>query len=172
LETVWAALHPDAPTGSTPNSLALSPDEKTLFVANADNNVVAVFDVRTPGHSRSLGFIPVGWYPTSVRVTPDGRHLLVANGKGGGSRANPLGPQPCVRSQTNSVVELIARLFPGSLSVIDIPSRSKFERELKSLTAQAYRCMPQKAEENATKHSTDNPVPRRVGDPSPIKYVF
>ncbi len=47
-----------------------------------------------PGKSRSLGFIPVGWYPTSVRVTPDGRHLLVANGKGLTSKANPLGPQP------------------------------------------------------------------------------
>src|ERR1019366_10473094 len=77
LETVCAALYPKAPPGSTPNSLALSPDEKTLFVANADNNTVAVFDVAKPGKSRSLGFIPLGWYPTSVRVTPDGKHLLV-----------------------------------------------------------------------------------------------
>ncbi len=60
LETIWAALYPQAPPGSTPNSLALSPDEKTLFVANADNNIVAVFDVATPGKSRSLGFIPGG----------------------------------------------------------------------------------------------------------------
>jgi DNA-binding beta-propeller fold protein YncE len=34
------------------------------------------------GKSRSLGFIPSGWYPTSVRVTPDGKTLLVVNGKG------------------------------------------------------------------------------------------
>ena len=57
---------------------------------------MAVFDVSTPGKSRSLGFIPVGWYPTSVRVTPDGKHLLVANGKGLTPKANPLGPQPGV----------------------------------------------------------------------------
>jgi len=50
--------------------------EQTLFIANADNNLVAVFDVSTPGKSRSLGFIPVGWYPTSVRITPDGKELL------------------------------------------------------------------------------------------------
>jgi len=31
LETIWAALFPDAPCGSTPNSVALSPDEKTLL---------------------------------------------------------------------------------------------------------------------------------------------
>src|SRR6185503_11453317 len=82
LETLAASLYPGLPPGSTPNSLALSPDERTLFVANADNNNVAVFDVSEPGKSRSLGFIPVGWYPTSVRVTPDGKRLLVANGKG------------------------------------------------------------------------------------------
>ena len=102
LETIWAALYPQAPPGSTPNSLALSPDEKTLFVANADNNIVAVFDVSTPGKSRSLGFIPVGWYPTSVRVTPDGKHLLVANGKGITPKANPLGPQPGVKRTSGS----------------------------------------------------------------------
>ena len=45
----------------------------------ADNNIVAVFDVSVPGKSRSLGFIPAGWYPTSVRVTPDGKHLLTGD---------------------------------------------------------------------------------------------
>ena len=93
-ETLEASLSPAALPGSTPNSLALSPDNTKLFVANACNNNIAVFDVAAIGHSRSLGFIPVGWYPTSVRVTPDGRRLLVANGRGLISKANPKGPQP------------------------------------------------------------------------------
>ena len=71
-ENLDASLFPAALPGSTPNSLALSPDDQKLFVANACNNNVAVFDVSAAGHSRPLGFIPVGWYPTSVRVTPDG----------------------------------------------------------------------------------------------------
>src|SRR5664279_6596344 len=123
LETVWAALYPKAPPGSTPNSLALSPDEKMLFVANADNNTIAVFDVEKPGKSRSLGFIPVGWYPTSVRVTPDGKHLLVANGKGLTPKANPLGPQPGVKASSDASVQLISRLFQGTLSIIDLSPR-------------------------------------------------
>ena len=94
IETLLAELQPSSPPGNTPNSLALSPDEKTLFVANANINTVAVFDVSELGKSRSLGFIPVGWYPTSVRVTPDGKHLLIANGKGLTSKANRYGPQP------------------------------------------------------------------------------
>ena len=93
-DTLWATLYPNSPRGSTPNSLALSPDEKTLFVANANINAVAVFDVSSVGHGRSLGFIPTGWYPTSVRVTPDGRRLLVVNGKGNKAMADPDGPQP------------------------------------------------------------------------------
>jgi len=86
-----------------------------LFVANADNNVVAVFDVGNPGKSRSLGFIPVGWYPTSVRVTPDGKHLLVANGKGLTSKANPNGPQPGVNVPAETTVQFIGRLFKGHI---------------------------------------------------------
>jgi YVTN family beta-propeller protein len=173
LETVWAALYPQAPPGSTPNSLGLSPDGKTLFVANADNNTVAVFDVAKPGKSRSLGFIPVGWYPTSVRVTPDGRHLLVANGKGLTSKPNPHGPQPGVKSDDAEPVQYIARLFQGSLSIIDLPPRKEFERQLAGYTAQAYRCTPLKADASVSAQSAaDNPIPRQPGLPSPIKYCL
>jgi DNA-binding beta-propeller fold protein YncE len=173
IETIWAALYPQSPPGSTPNSLALSPDEKTLFVANANINVVAVFDVSTPGKSRSLGFIPVGWYPTSVRVTPDGKHLLIANGKGGISRANPLGPQPALNLNTNRTVEYIASLFRGTLSVIELPSRKNFEQQLKEYTARAYDCTPLNATAQVTApRPPDNPIPLAPGQPCPIKYVF
>jgi YVTN family beta-propeller protein len=173
IETIWAALHPQSPPGSTPNSLALSPDEKTLFVANANINVVAVFDVGAQGKSRSLGFIPVGWYPTSVRVTPDGKQLLVANGKGVIPKANPLGPQPAVNTNTNRTVEYIASLFRGTLSIIDLPSRAKFEKQLKEYTADAYRCSPLNASAQVTApRPSDNPIPLLPGQPCPIKYVF
>jgi YVTN family beta-propeller protein len=68
IETLSAALYPDAPPGSTSNGLALSTDEKTLYIANADNNCLAVFDVSKSGQSKSNGFIPTGWYPTNVKV--------------------------------------------------------------------------------------------------------
>jgi DNA-binding beta-propeller fold protein YncE len=173
LETIWAALYPKAPPGSTPNSLALSPDEKTLFVANADNNTVAAFDVEKPGKSCSLGFIPVGWRPTSVRVTPDGKHLLVANGKGLTPKANPLGPQPGINRSTDQEVQYIARLFQGTLSIIDLPPRKEFEAQLAGYTAQAYRCSPLKPDASVSApHPADNPVPLQPGKPSPIKYCL
>ena len=81
-ELFHTALFPRAPEGSTPDALAIAPDGRTLFVANADNNCIAVFDVSEPNHTQVKGFIPTGWYPTAVAVTPDCKQLLVGVGKG------------------------------------------------------------------------------------------
>ena len=75
------------PEGSTPNALALY--ETKLYVAEGDNNAVAVFDLAT---GKLTGRIPTDWYPTAVIGA--GRELLVLNGKGHGSHANPGGPTP------------------------------------------------------------------------------
>ena len=94
VERIGVALSPQAPPGSTPNALALSPDGATLLVANADNNTVAVVDVTRPGESRFEGFIPTGWYPTGVAFDRSGERVLVLSGKGLAGAANPRGPQP------------------------------------------------------------------------------
>jgi DNA-binding beta-propeller fold protein YncE len=75
--------------GSNPNSLALSPDERTLYVTNGGANSVAVIRLsRDPAHAPSevVGLIPTGWYPNSVSVSRDGATLYVVNGK---SNAGP-----------------------------------------------------------------------------------
>jgi DNA-binding beta-propeller fold protein YncE len=167
LEVLNAALYPDAPNGSTTNSLALSPDEKKLYVANADNNCLAVFDVSKPGESHSLGFIPTGWYPTSVRAT--GTKILVANGKGFASQANPDGPQPTFKKEDHRGGQYIGALFLGTLSFIDAPDK----QTLAVWSKQVYDNTPYtKEKERNAAGEPGNPVPMRVGDPSPIKYVF
>ena len=173
IETIWAALHPQSPSGSTPNSLALSPDGRTLFIANANINTVAVCDVSVRGQSRSMGFIPTGWYPTSVRLTPDGKRLLIANGKGNASKANPAGPQPGKKTAPNTVVEYIGGLFKGSVSIVDIPPRPEFEKQLEAFTATAFRCSPLLKDNAPTgKRPENNPIPGRLGDSSPIKHCI
>ena len=176
IETVSAALYPTKLTGSTTNALALAPDEKTLYIANADNNCLAVFNVSVPGKSSSLGFIPTGWYPTNVKTL--GKKILVANGKGFSSLANPAGPQP-VKATDNSgshtgvtekkEVQYIGGLFKGTLSFIDRPN----EAELKVYSKQVYANSPfTKQLETQAKGEPGNPVPTRLGEKSPIKYVF
>ncbi len=143
METLYAGLRPDLPPGATPNSVALSPDDSLLFIANANVNNVAVFDVSEIGKSRSLGFIPCGWYPTSVRVSIDGRKLFIANGKGGTSFANPYGPQPAPRPKHHPPVQYSGDIMQGTLSVIELPQkRDELEAAMKSWTATALACSP------------------------------
>ena len=175
IETLNAALYPDAPTGSTTNAVALSEDEKTLYIANADNNCLAVFDVSNPGMSRSKGFIPTGWYPTAVRVL--GNTLFVANGKGFSSFANPHGPDaPGDKSNLTyqggshrAKEQYIGGLFHGTMSMIPVPT----EAQLGIYSQAVYANTPYKKEfELFTKGQVGNPIPQTVGEPSPIKHVF
>ncbi len=177
LETLNAALYPDAPAGSTSNGLALSADEKTLYIANADNNCLAVFDISRPGFSQSKGFIPTGWYPTNVKVI-NGK-IFVSNGKGFSSQANPYGPNPLRKREeviyqggdkTKPIdVQYIGGLFKGTMSIIKEPGES----QLGIYSRAVYQNTPyNKEREKASKGEMNNPVPMKVGDASPIKYVF
>ena len=71
--------------GLVPDALAVSPDQRSLYVAEAGLNSIAVYDVSHPYAPRFRGRIPTGWYPTAVTVSPDGRQLYVTNSKGAGS---------------------------------------------------------------------------------------
>jgi DNA-binding beta-propeller fold protein YncE len=74
---VMAPLLPqrlDKYTGANPNSVALSPDEKQLWVTNGNLNCISVIALNDPPvKSTILGLIPTGWYPNSVSFgTPTG----------------------------------------------------------------------------------------------------
>jgi hypothetical protein len=56
--------------------------------------------------------------------------------------------------------------------VIDLPGREKFEAQLKQHTARAYQCMPRTPSATNTTNLDGNPIPRKVGDLSPIKYCI
>ena len=177
IENLNTALYPDAPAGSTTNSVALSADEKTLYIANADNNCLAVFDVSAPGKSKGKGFIPTGWYPTCVRTAKN--KILVANGKGMTSMANPYGPNPARRGEEvvyqeggkehTVKVQYIAGLFRGTMSILNTPD----EKQMGVFSKAVYGNTPYtKDKELKSEGAPGNPVPAKVGDPSPIKYVF
>jgi YVTN family beta-propeller protein len=128
--------------GSNPNSLALSPDEKTLYVTNSGTNSVAVIALdkdKDSDDSRVIGLIPTGWYPTSVSVSKSGATLYVVNGK------SVPGPNPKACRTTLSTVtddrpcaatgQYILQLEKGGFSVIPRPDAV----ELRELTQQVAR---------------------------------
>lgn len=170
-ETLSASLYPQAPPGSTPDSLALGPGDAELYVANARNNNLAIFDVSSPGHATARGFIPVGWYPTCVRVAGAGRQLVVTNGKGISSTPNPGGPFPGdVRSR--NVSQYVARLLTGTVSLLDLPAAAERPAGFARWTRLAYACSPGNAAGEPRGAGGGGPIPSRLGDPSPIRHVI
>ncbi|MFI5104248.1 MAG: YncE family protein, partial [Terriglobales bacterium] len=128
--------------GSNPNSLALAPGEKTLYVTNGGTNSVAVIALgkdKDLDDSRVIGLLPTGWYPTSVSVSGSGETLYVVNGK-----SNP-GPNREACRKTFTVVsddrpcaaagEYILQLEKGGFSVLPRPDAA----ELRELTRQVAR---------------------------------
>lgn len=166
-EQIRVSLGADAPAGSTPNGLALSPDGKTLLVANADNNTVAMADVSKPGAATVLGWIPVGWYPTNVLFDRDGQRLFVLDGKGFSGAANPRGPQP---GGARIEAQYSGAMFEGAISTIPTPNAAALAR----MTATVRELTPYSDATRLAPASAPgaSPIPRRVGDPSPIKHVF
>ena len=169
VETLNSAISPQLPPGSTPNSLALSSDGRRLYVANADNNYVAVFDISEMGQSKSLGFIPVGWYPTAVRILKSTGQIVVANGKGLASAANPQGPKPGHPELPFDVHQYIGQMFQGTLSIIPEPNLQK----LSNWTRRVYENVPfsRKTVKKAPS-SKVVPVEHNGQKSSVLKYVF
>jgi YVTN family beta-propeller protein len=177
IETLNAALYPGSPEGSTTNGVALSADNKTLYIANADNNCLAVFDVSKPGNSKSKGFIPTGWYPTCVRVI--GKDIWVTNGKGFSSLPDPYGPNPLKKREKvvykqgdaphPNMQYIGGGLLMGTMSVINEPT----EKQQADYTASVYKNTPYDISKSLSADiPAGNPIPAKVGDASPIKYVF
>ncbi len=107
--------------GATPTGLALSRDEKRLFVTLADMSAVAVVDLP---EGKLIGYIPVGWYPTAVAVSPDGKRLFVANAKG----VNRRNPNPTADPTKANRQQYILNVIEGTVSTIPVPSRKELER--------------------------------------------
>lgn len=123
--------------GSNPNSLALSADEKMLYVTNGGTNSVAVIALdKDFDDSHVVGLIPTGWYPTSVSVNKSGTMLYVVNGK------SMPGPNPKACRKTFATAsddrpcaaagQYILQLEKGGFAVIPRPDAA----ELRLLTQQ------------------------------------
>ena len=160
LETLATAIRSTPLPGVTPDSLTLSPDGRTLYVANAYTNNVAVFSVADVAASRALGFLPTGWFPTGVRLSPDGRHAFVLTARG--LEAKPDSPGwKGGRHDINS-------LYEGSLALITLGQDEAFRAALAEWTAIAESLHPVAAPVREPGH----PIPAAVGQPSPIRYVI
>jgi hypothetical protein len=101
VERIDVRLREDGLPGASPEGLALSDDEQTLYVANAHSNAVAVVllsdkvrgrmkaaKMASVPKSKILGFIPTGQYPSAIAFA-DGK-IFIGNGKGTGFESSSM----------------------------------------------------------------------------------
>src|SRR5450432_645350 len=168
IERVSTALTPNSPEGSTPNALALDRENQMLFIANADNNDVAVVRVAERAKSEVLGFLPVGWYPSALAIQAG--KLYVGNSKGMGSYSDirgpgsPLPPGP----EGNGSVKSLQK---GSVEIVDL---TQLKTKLPAWTKQVYNNTPYHDDQLVAAKAPAAPtvIPREVGVGSPIKHVL
>jgi YVTN family beta-propeller protein len=119
------------PVGSSPNSLALSPVESTLYVTNSGSNSVAVIDLDGGCHGHVRGLIPTAWFPNSVSVSRDGKMLYVVNGKSnagpntkqctGTSPSNTFAPGCPASLQNGSANQYVWQLTKAGFLTVPVP---------------------------------------------------
>jgi YVTN family beta-propeller protein len=152
IERIDVRLAENALPGSSPEGVALSEDEKTLYVANAHSNAVAVValsekarggksEARSENSAKSkiLGFIPTGQYPSAVAVA-DGK-LFIGNGKGTGfepssMRANnsgftpnpPNAAFPSNKEKNRQGGQYSGSIVSGNISIIALPDEPVLAR--------------------------------------------
>ena len=148
--------------GIIPFGLALSPDQKRLFVAEAGINAVAVIDTHD---GRVLGHIPAGWFPSKVAVSREGRFLLVCNAKGFGS--GPNGGPDFVAGPEGTY---IGNLMKGTVSIMPIPPDEDLSKETAQVIANNFRF--EEPDDDNLGWRKGNPVPLYPGaGKSPIEHI-
>jgi len=186
------ALAPDGNTLYVANAGADAVDVIRLATPNTAPDHGQPRDIIT-------GRIPTGWYPTGVEVAADGSSLYVANAKGLGAGPNPGGPNPYTDAQRRPsdafAAQYIGSMIEGTLSVVPTPNEDTLARYTAQVASNNHYPKPGEdpsAAANGNNQQGDNQqssngqaengknddgqgasvVPRRPGDPSPIKHVI
>jgi YVTN family beta-propeller protein len=200
--TLTLHVLPGEQLGSVPDAVAVSSNAQRLYVALAGDDAVAVLGTKASfeqsgvaGSSSSLapaavppageelpntaapaspnpqdwvvgGMIPAGWYPSGVALGPDDTKVYVVSAKGLGSRYAP--PLSAARGGAlQDQFEYDGDNMPGILQAVAAPTPQQLLSGLQ--VAQQDILLASTADSMRSPH---NPIPARIGDPSPITHVI
>ena len=170
LERISTTLTPLAPEGSTPDALLIDNKRKLLFVANADNNSIAVVRISNREHSSVRGFIPTGWYPSALALADHGNTLYIGNSKGEEGHPDRKGPGSPLASNWygDETVKTVQTSSIETLSLLNL------QQNLPRWTRQVIENTPY----NDSLLSEARPplaptlIPQGVGVPTPIQHII
>ncbi|MBP6795301.1 MAG: bifunctional YncE family protein/alkaline phosphatase family protein [Saprospiraceae bacterium] len=117
--------------GIIPFGLALSPDQKNLYVAESGINAIAVINTE---NFTVKGHIPTAWFPSKLKVSQDGKKLIVANAKGLGS-----GPNGGASFNLEEQGSYIGGLMKGYVTVHDIPQDNQLIEETNNVISNNFK---------------------------------
>jgi len=162
---------PGQPFGSSPNALAMI-DDTHLGVSLGRDNAIAVYEYTgaraTPVFS---GLIPTAWYPGKIIRDDAFGKILIGNLKGVGALgatrtiSEGAGTKPATGKQVYADVGVVQMIDPPRADEMAAFTSRVFENnqwnglDKRNPTAGVTKAKPV-------------PVPKRIGDPSPIKHVF
>jgi sugar lactone lactonase YvrE len=126
--------------GIQPVDLALSADEKTLYVAEAGLNSIGVIEV---ARQAVVGRIPTNWWTSAVAVSKSGGTLYATSARGRGS-------PPLMSSNANTI---------GTFHRIPTPNAT-------ALAAHTAQVMKNNGLTCAPSHLANNPIPSTTGTAS------
>jgi YVTN family beta-propeller protein len=176
------ALQPFAKkaAGVAPESVALSPDRSSLYVACAGINAVAMIDLKDQ-RPRVAGFIPTGWYPNEVVASPDGKFIAVSTLLGVGSGWNSPGLLAREKRQGMKPELNMHRRYVhadrGTVHVIPVPDEDELGRYSIAVAENNHmRLQPEFVDTGAAQQKRDptaapRPIPARPGEPSTIDHI-
>ena len=147
--------------GVIPFGLSLSPDLRTLYVAESGINAVAIIST---DNFQVKGHFPVGWFPSKLAVSPDGKTIYVANAKGFGS-----GPNGGRDFDPGAEGSNIGRLMKGFVSICPVPTAADLPGLTKKVVDNNF--LFQSAKDPSFAGRKKNPIPLYPGgSKSPILY--
>jgi YVTN family beta-propeller protein len=170
VERLSTTLTPFAPEGSTPDAIEIDNKRKLLYVANADNNSIAVIRIAERGHSAVIGFIPSGWYPSALALAEDSNTLFIGNAKGEEGHPDLKGVGSPLASKWDGD-ETVKTLQKSSIEVLPV---ADLRQALPKWTREVIENTPYNdsllSEARPPKEPTI--LPREVGVQIPIKHVI
>ena len=165
-------LYPAAPSGNTPNSLCLTPDGKMLFVANADANNLAVFNVAEPRQGQAARLHP-GRLVSDLGALQPGRQAALRRQRQGRPRRRPTRRAPtrrCRRTQDDR-----ASTSPACIrGTLEHHRHARRRSSMATLQQAGVRVQPAAARPGRRRRRGRRTTRSRakVGDASPIKHVI
>jgi YVTN family beta-propeller protein len=151
--------------GSGPNSVAVT-DDGRAYVTLGQANALAVINLQGRDAHPVIGYIPTGYFPTSVAYDKSQKQLVVADDKGLGTH---------VPSRSGGLSGFDTHQDTGAVNLIPLPDANQLARFSKQVFDNNHWNLTTNIEvgpQYIDARATPVAVPKHIGEPSLIKYVF